>query len=197
MISDALQAIAAIQAVIVPINTRLTEGEVAFLLENSDAKFVLVDHESAHLVASANVPVVVATDGTPGCAYEKFLLEGAAYDKAMGGHEWAGLEFNRDENATFAICYTSGTTSQPKGVETSCQYSSFGSVVAVEIADIWWLAIADRGTYLAAVANAVESGLVRDANNAKYLWILPKFHCLGYVAIRSITSSRNTDMTSS
>lgn len=49
---------------------------------------------------------------------------------------------------------TSGTTSRPKGVETTY-----------------------RGTYLAAVANAVESGLGRDS---VYLWILPMFHCLGW-----------------
>ena len=155
MIADCLQAIPALQAVIVPINTRLTEAEVAYLLENSEAKFVLVDYDCAHLVASASVPVIICSDGKPGCDYEKFLEEGAAYDAATGGHEWAGLEFVADEMATFSINYTSGTTSQPKGVETSY-----------------------RGTYLAGIANAVESGLVKDNRSTKYLWILPMFHCV-------------------
>lgn len=124
LISDALQGIAAVQAVIVPINTRLTEAEVSYLITNSDAKLILVDSEFAHLVASAKVPIVISSDGKPGCAYEKFLEEGAAFDRATGDLEWAGLEFQKDELATFAICYTSGTTSQPKGVETSCQYCS-------------------------------------------------------------------------
>lgn len=82
-----------------------------------------------------------------GDEYEAFLDEGRKYDQQSGGLGWSGLEFESDELATFSLCYTSGTTSKPKGVESSY-----------------------RGTYLAGIANAVESGL----NHAsKYLWILP------------------------
>jgi acyl-CoA synthetase (AMP-forming)/AMP-acid ligase II len=115
-VADALQAVPALQAVLVPINTRLTEGEVTYLLENSGASFVLVDSQFAHLVASAKVPIVRCADsGDKDDPYERFLEEGAEFDKRSGGLGWEGLVFQRDELATFAISYTSGTTSKPKG----------------------------------------------------------------------------------
>lgn len=126
----------------------MTPVEVDYLLENSGASLVFVDHEFANLVVGAKVPVIVSQDsGRSDCAYEQFLEMGAAYDRKTGGLGWEGLEFQPDETATFAISYTSGTTSRPKGVETSF-----------------------RGTYLAAIANAVESGI---GSESKYLWILP------------------------
>jgi acyl-CoA synthetase (AMP-forming)/AMP-acid ligase II len=117
------------------INVRLTPAEVTYLLENSGAKFVLVDSEFAHLVAATKVPVIVSNDsGLAADPYEKFLVEGREYDLRNGGFGWEGLEFQADELATFAISYTSGTTSRPKGVETSY-----------------------RGTYLAAIGESLRS----------------------------------------
>lgn len=59
MFADALQAIGAVQAIVVPVNIRLIAAEVEYLLENSGATFVLVDSEFAHLVAGTSMPVVV------------------------------------------------------------------------------------------------------------------------------------------
>lgn len=110
------QAIPALQAIIVAINTRLQPDDVAYLLENSGAVLVLVDAEFERLVKGAKVPVVRCDDsGRPDDPYEKLLQEGAAFDRKNGGLGWSGLEFQKDELATFAISYTSGTTSKPKG----------------------------------------------------------------------------------
>lgn len=151
-----------------PFAARLTEKEVTYLLDNSGASLVLVDTEFVNLVASSTVPVVSCDDsGLASDPYEQFLLEGAEFDRRHGDLGWGGLEFQKDELATFAISCTflsslaraarfgadacvadtSGTTSRPKGVESSY-----------------------RGTYLAAIANAVESGL---GAKSSYLWILP------------------------
>lgn len=105
--ADALQAIPAAQCVIVPINTRLTQSEVDYLLADSESALVLVDYLSTHLFSTATVPVIVCADGTPGDPYEAFLEEGRRYDEAQGGQGWGGLEFVDDELSTFAICYTS------------------------------------------------------------------------------------------
>lgn len=104
---------------------------------------------------SAKVPVVICQDtGSQGDPYEDFIEQGAAYDRQHGGKGWAGLPFNDDELNTMTLCYTSGTTSRPKGVESSY-----------------------RGAYLAAVAAALESRITHDS---RYLWILPMFHCVGW-----------------
>ena len=50
----------AARAVICPINTRLTQPEVAYILEHSGAKLVLVDHECVHLARGAKARIVVA-----------------------------------------------------------------------------------------------------------------------------------------
>lgn len=110
------QAIPALQAIIVAVNTRLQPDDVSYLLENSGAAFVLVDAEFEKLVKGAKVPVVRCDDsGRAGDPYEQLLDEGAAFDRANGNLGWSGLEFQKDELATFAISYTSGTTSKPKG----------------------------------------------------------------------------------
>ncbi|TNY21965.1 AMP-dependent synthetase and ligase [Rhodotorula diobovata] len=164
-VADALQAVPAAKGVLVVVNTRLSAPEVQFILENSGAKIVLVDETLVKLLPSdvvesgrtkgAKVQVVRCADtGRDDDPYEQFLREGAAHDKALGGKEWAGLEFPRDEETTMAITYTSGTTSRPKGVELTL-----------------------RGCYLAAIANAVESRLT---DSSRFLWTLPMFHVLGW-----------------
>ncbi|GAA5827035.1 hypothetical protein JCM11251_002215 [Rhodosporidiobolus azoricus] len=160
-VSDCLQAIPAAKGVIVAVNTRLSASEIAYIYEHSAPKVVLVDRELAHLLppdatgGKGGVRVVECADMYGGDdSYERFLQEGREEDRKRGGMGWGELEMQRDENATWAISYTSGTTSRPKGVETS-----------------------HRGTYLAAIANAVEARLRDDS---RYLWTLPMFHCLGW-----------------
>lgn len=74
-----------------------------------------------------------------------------------------------DEEATFALAYTSGTTARPKGVEYT-----------------------HRGAYLAALANVVESGLNASTPRARYLWTLPLFHAMGWTFPYSVTAVRGT-----
>lgn len=140
------------------------------MVENSGARLILVDSQFKNLVEDVKGPsIVICNDsGRSDDAYERLLLQGDAYDRDHGRKGWSGLEFQKDENETFAISYTSGTTSRPKGVETSY-----------------------RGSYLAGVANAVESGLNADS---VYLWILPMFHCLGWCYPYAITMSMCTQL---
>ncbi|KAM0755063.1 acetyl-CoA synthetase-like protein [Meredithblackwellia eburnea MCA 4105] len=156
--ADGLQAIGAVKAIVVPVNIRLTAEEVAYIISHSGPKLILIDRQFANLLPSplpSGVRAIVCEDSyTKDDEYEKFLKEGRDFDLKKGAKGWEGLEWQADELATYAISYTSGTTSRPKGVETSF-----------------------RGTYLAGIANAVESGLT---GKSVYLWILPMFHCLGW-----------------
>lgn len=105
MIADAYQAIPAARAVSCPINTRLTPPEIAYILEHSRAKLILVDHEYAHLVKDSKIPTILSNDtGCAGDPYEEFLSRGRRFSQE---HGWWGLEPESDEDAGFVLCYTS------------------------------------------------------------------------------------------
>ena len=146
-------------------------------MQHADVRVVLVDHAVAHLVPPnlpSSVTVVVSLDSggqRPDDAYEAFLMRGhaawqAAQQRAGGARDWALLTQPADELATCALCYTSGTTGRPKGVEYTF-----------------------RGAYLSALGNVIESSL---AGDSVYLWVLPMFHCCGWTFPWAVTASMGT-----
>lgn len=103
-LADAHQGIIAARAVICPINYRLTHGEIAYILEHSESKLIIVDHEHSHLVKGAKAPVIVCKDtGRRGDPYEEFLSDGRKFSQEKG---WAGLVWEVNEDANAALCYT-------------------------------------------------------------------------------------------
>ena len=90
---------------LVAINTRLTADEVAYILDHSGARIVVVDPSLAHLVDGAAVERVLVLG--EGGDYEEFL------SSAGDGEPEDRLESEED---TISINYTSGTTGRPKGV---------------------------------------------------------------------------------
>lgn len=101
---EAHHGVLAARAVICPINTRLTHGEVAYILEHSGAKLIIVDHEYSHLVQGAKSRVLISNDtGRTGDPYEEFLSSGRRYSRERG---WEGLQWEKDEDAAAALCYT-------------------------------------------------------------------------------------------
>ena len=102
---EAHYGVPAAGAVLVAINTRLTPDEIAYILEHSGARVLVVDQSLAHLVEHAPVERVLTTGD--GGGYEAFLAsarEGDAEDRLAS------------EDDTISINYTSGTTGRPKGV---------------------------------------------------------------------------------
>jgi fatty-acyl-CoA synthase len=133
-------------AVLVPMNTRHKPGELAYVLEHSGARTFLFDESLGDNARTAldkvDRDIHAVQVGGRDDGYEA-LLDGA--DE---------LSVDVDEMDLLAICYTSGTTGEPKGV----MYSH-------------------RGAYLQALAMAFQAGMRTDS---VYLWTLPMFHCCGW-----------------
>ncbi|KAH0367586.1 AMP dependent synthetase and ligase, partial [Aureobasidium melanogenum] len=142
---------------------------------------IIVDAEFAHLLdefraAHPEIKIIIdtdtdATEGQLSGPFDEAVLEGLKYDIGTGSKGWADLEHTTpDENSLIALAYTSGTTARPKGVMFT-----------------------QRGAYLAALANIVESGLnYHGSQRAHYLWTLPMFHAMGWTFPWSVTAVRGT-----
>ncbi len=147
--------------ILVALNTRLNSQEIAFLLKHSGSTFLFVDAELFHLIEPLKLEgvQVVRIDDT-GAPEDPYEVF-LAFGSPAPVPSW--LE---DEEETIAINYTSGTTGNPKGV----MYTY-------------------RGTYLAALAQAIEVHLSSDS---VYLWTLPMFHCNGWCYPWAVTSVGGT-----
>jgi fatty-acyl-CoA synthase len=121
--------------ILVAANIRLASSEIAYILEHSGARYLLLDEELEPLIAPlelAGVTVIRCADtGAPEDPYEEFL---AAASPA------APASWLEDEEETISINYTSGTTGRPKGV----QYTY-------------------RGAYLNALSEVIVAGLSADS----------------------------------
>lgn len=117
---EAYLAVPSMGAVLHPLNLRLFPDQLAWIMEHAPDAALIVDAELlellAEVVADGRVPelgpiLVVGGDGTPVAGRNSH-----AYEPVVGAAEpftaWPDL----DETDPAAICYTSGTTGNPKGV---------------------------------------------------------------------------------
>ncbi|AJG22527.1 AMP-binding protein [Cupriavidus basilensis] len=157
-------------AVLNAINCRLDADGVRFIVAHGECKVLFVDREFSALAAEAlqglpNAPLVIdiadalAPAGEPigAMEYEQFLREG---DIDFPG-VWPDDEWN-----AIALNYTSGTTSDPKGVVPS-----------------------HRGAYLMSMLQLTDWGMPRAP---KYLWTLPMFHANGWCFSWAVTAAAGT-----
>ncbi|MGD0375834.1 MAG: AMP-binding protein [Streptosporangiaceae bacterium] len=153
-------------AVLVPLNSRLTAGDYAYILGHSGARLVIADIQLREPLetALASMPppcprVVWLDSADPDqCGYEELISSGEA----------GPLARPTDERALLSINYTSGTTGQPKGVMTS-----------------------HRGAYLHSLGVIAEAGLTPRSG---YLWTLPMFHCNGWAYTWAVTATGATHL---
>lgn len=98
------------RGVLVPMNTRASEEELAYILEDSGARFLFVDASLYPLVEDVEIEgletVVVQDTGEPDDPYEEFLASGSP-DPIESPI--------RSEDEPISINYTSGTTGKSKG----------------------------------------------------------------------------------
>merc|ERR1712224_910233 len=156
-------------AVLNPLNYRLDVRSLTFMLTHSESKMLIVDreysrqvHEAVIAMPEARRPLLIDVDD-PQCLERGPLIGALNYDQLLAeGDPNAAWSGPADEWDALSLCYTSGTTADPKGV-----------------------LLHHRGGYLNSMNNIVTWSMPR---HPVYLWTLPMFHCNGWFFPYSVTA---------
>ncbi|XP_071703709.1 trans-cinnamate:CoA ligase, peroxisomal-like [Rutidosis leptorrhynchoides] len=170
-------------AVLNAINTRLDAKNIATILRHSEAKVFFVDYEYVHIASDALsllvagledgsspqhvMPLVIVIDDLKrptGVRLGKLEYEQLIHH---GNPQYLGEDLE-DEWDAISLNYTSGTTSEPKGVV----YSHRGAFLSTMSLIQGW----EMGT------------------EAVYLWSLPMFHCNGWTFTWGVAARGGTNV---
>ena len=147
-------------AVLNTINTRLDAKTVAYIIDHSEAKVLIVDRQLHSVLSKAlelakNKPLIIDI-------YDKFADQSLL--KQIGEKEYEDFLSTGDENYVWkrpkdewqaiSLSYTSGTTGNPKGVVYH-----------------------HRGSYLMSTGSAIAWNM---PNRLNFLTVVPMFHCNGW-----------------
>ena len=152
-----------------PLNYRLDAGNIRFILEHAQTKILITDREFSDTISKAlqgmnDRPIVIDIDDP---TYEGGALLGEqSYEGFIAAAGAGDYQHPHDEWQAITLCYTSGTTGDPKGV-----------------------VLHHRGAYL----NAIGQLLVFALNpSSRFLWTLPMFHCNGWTYTWGVTAAAST-----
>ncbi len=146
--------------VLVPINFRLSPKEMAYIINHSDSKFVVVDEPYLNSLLEVKdqikAEIILLEDPDNPSASETARKEvSMTYRELVKGGSRDPLPIPvKEEYSMITLYYTSGTTGLPKGVMHH-----------------------HRGAFLNAMAEALEHQM--DLNSV-YLWTLPLFHAASW-----------------
>ncbi len=161
---EAYLAVPCMGAVLHTLNIRLFPEQLVFVVNHAEDRVIIVDESLVPLLAqvfdqlTTVEHVIVCRDGDVSAPIEG-LGDTLDYETLLAG-ETPGFEYpDVDERAAAAMCYTSGTTGNPKGVAYSHRSTSLHSLAAMS-------------------ANTLQVG-----HTERILAIVPMFHanCWGLV----------------
>lgn len=143
---EAYHAIAGMGAVLHTLNVRLTDRELAYIINHANDKVLVTDADLLPTVErlAGRIPgiekVVVCAEA--GQSWTSSIAHAVDYEDFLFGHptrfQWPEL----DENSALGLCYTSGTTGDPKGVEYEHR-SQYLHTMAICMTDAMGLSAAD------------------------------------------------------
>jgi len=150
-------------AVLLPLNIRLSPGELAYILNDSGATVLFLDQVFVPLVdafrkSATTVKSFLLLNGTPQASW----LSGESYEDLLASAEPCGDDLTQfDEDSLAELFYTSGTSATPKGVM-----------------------LTHRNVYLHALDVALGFNIPLQDN---HLHTIPLFHANGWGAAHFIT----------
>ncbi|KAF9624099.1 hypothetical protein IFM89_007797 [Coptis chinensis] len=168
-------------AVLNSVNTRLDATNIATILKHSEAKVFFVDYQyvpvarealrslivNSHIADEPLLPLVIVIDdidSPTGIRLGELEYEQLVYN---GNPGFSPRELD-DEWDPIALNYTSGTTSDPKGVVYS-----------------------HRGAYLSTLSLILQWEM---GSEPVYLWSLPMFHCNGWTFTWGVAARGGTNV---
>jgi fatty-acyl-CoA synthase len=119
--------------VLVPVNFRLNQEEIGYIMKHSGARVLLVDPDQYEVCKDLPVEHIIVMDGLGDDGWFDEIAIGAAEPTP-----WVA-----DEDATATINYTSGTTARPKGVQITHRNAWTNAAIFG-----WHTSVSDRDVYL-------------------------------------------------
>jgi 3-(methylthio)propionyl---CoA ligase len=118
---ECFYAISGIGAVCHTVNPRLFEEQIVYIINHAEDKFLLIDQDFVPMVEGIvdQIPAVEGFIilGDRGCLTNEPTLPNVMYyDEIIVAHSTHFLWPDFDERSASGLCYTSGTTGNPKGV---------------------------------------------------------------------------------
>ena len=151
------------------LNYRLDAANIRFILEHAQTRVLITDREFSDTIGKTlegmnDRPLVIDIDDPT--HQGGVLLGEQTYEEFIAAADAGDYQHPDDEWQAISLCYTSGTTGNPKGV-----------------------VLHHRGAYL----NAIGQLLVFGVNpSSRYLWTLPMFHCNGWTYTWGVTAAAGT-----